>query len=68
MEDVSTLNNFLSKIYPVGSIYMSEKNTSPASFLEEVGVRFKNVFCMQLRLLELIKIKSPYGLLVSIWG
>ena len=31
MEDGSTLNDFLSKIYPVGSIYMSESNTSPAS-------------------------------------
>lgn len=29
--DNSTLDKIVSKIYPVGAIYMSEKNTSPAS-------------------------------------
>lgn len=61
MEDVSTLNNFLSKIYPVGSIYISEKNTSPASLF---GGSWR---CIQERFLYAATASGTYKDKIPIW-
>ena len=42
----SDIPNLLDKVYPVGSIYMSTKNNSPASFLGGTWLQLKDTFLL----------------------
>lgn len=46
VSQIATKTEFLSKIYPVGSVYMSVNNTSPASFLGGTWERIQDRFLL----------------------
>ena len=44
--DISTLNNGLAQLYPVGSIYLSVKDTNPGTFIGGTWERIKDRFLL----------------------
>ena len=45
-ENTSTLNNLINLIYPIGSIYTSTRNVSPATFLGGTWTQIKDTFLL----------------------
>lgn len=44
--DISTLNNGLAKLYPIGSIYLSVNSTNPSTFIGGTWERIKDRFLL----------------------